>query len=114
MAARILDIVGIVLNRNTIPGDSTAMRSSGIRYGTPWMTQRGLSEKDMVKVADIIADVLFATHPYQVEARKGFNLRAKIDFDVLENAKIRVRDLAKTGGTRHFYRVTRLSTFLLS
>ena len=98
MAARILDIVGIVLNRNTIPGDTTAMKSSGVRYGTPWMTQRGLMEDDMVKVADIIADVLFATHPYQIEARKGFNLRAKIDFEVLENAKIRVRELAKTGG----------------
>ena len=98
MAARILDIVGIVLNRNTIPGDTTAMKSSGIRYGTPWMTQRGLQEEDMVKVADIIADVLYATHPYQVEARKGFNLRAKIDFKVLEDAKIRVRELAKSGG----------------
>ena len=98
MAARILDIVGIVLNRNTIPGDTTALRSSGIRYGTPWMTQRGLVEEDMIKVADIIADVLFATHPYQIEARKGFNHRAKIDFEVLENAKIRVRELAKTGG----------------
>ena len=42
MAARILDIAGIVLNRNTIPGDKTALFSSGIRYGTPWMTQRGI------------------------------------------------------------------------
>ena len=42
MAARILDIAGLVVNRNTIPGDKTAVNASGIRLGTPWMTQRGL------------------------------------------------------------------------
>ena len=99
MAARILDVAGIVLNRNTIPGDKTALFASGIRYGTPWMTQRGLDEKDMVKVADIIADVLLACKPYSVETRQGPAARAKIDFSVLEDAKARVNSLAEKAGT---------------
>jgi glycine hydroxymethyltransferase len=99
MAARILDVAGIVLNRNTIPGDKTALFASGIRYGTPWMTQRGLDEKDMVKVADIIADVLLACKPYSVETRQGPAARAKIDFSVLEDAKKRVRELAEKAGS---------------
>ncbi|MEA4909712.1 MAG: glycine cleavage system aminomethyltransferase GcvT [Anaerolineaceae bacterium] len=108
MAARILDIAGIVLNRNTIPGDKTALYASGIRFGTPWMTQRGLKESDMVKVADIMADVLTAAKPYQVESRQGPSLRAKIDFEVLEAAKMRSRDLALQAGidfeaTQHGY-----------
>src|SRR5690606_13415253 len=37
MAARILDLVGIVANRNTIPGDPSAFRASGVRLGTPWV-----------------------------------------------------------------------------
>lgn len=98
LAARILDIAGIVVNRNTIPGDLSALRASGIRYGTPWMTQRGLDEKDMVTVADIIADVLFATKPYTIESKKGKTQRAKVDFKVLEEAKIRVRKLAEKAG----------------
>ena len=98
MAARILDVAGIVLNRNTIPGDKTALYSSGIRFGTPWMTQRGLDEKDMVKVADILADVLSAIVPYSVETRKGLKQRAKVDFKVLEDAKIRVRQLCEKAG----------------
>ncbi len=57
MAARILDLAGIVLNRNTILLIKPPCIASGIRYGTPWMTQRGLGEKEMVEVADIIADV---------------------------------------------------------
>ncbi|NMC52721.1 MAG: glycine cleavage system aminomethyltransferase GcvT [Chloroflexi bacterium] len=93
MAARILDVVGIVLNRNTIPGDKNALAASGIRYGTPWMTQRGLGEKEMIEVADIIADVLFATVPFKQASRKGYDLRAKVDFKVLEDAKRRVRAL---------------------
>lgn len=112
LAARILDIAGLVVNRNTIPGDKSAFRASGVRYGTPWMTQRGLDEIDMVIVADIIADVLFATTPYTIESRKGKVQRAKIDFKVLEDAKIRVRKLIEkigvdpdisTHGYPHFY-----------
>jgi glycine hydroxymethyltransferase len=98
MAARILDIAGIVLNRNTIPGDKTALNASGIRFGTPWMTQRGLGEAEMVKVADIMADVLLACKPYSVETRQGLAQRAKLDFNVLEDAKLRSRDLAEAAG----------------
>jgi glycine hydroxymethyltransferase len=98
MAARILDIAGLVMNRNTIPGDKTAFQASGIRMGTPWMTQRGLKEADMVAVADIIGDVLQATVPYSVESRKGPTLRAKVDFNVLEEARLRVRALAEKAG----------------
>lgn len=98
LAARILDIVGLVMNRNTIPGDTSALKASGVRYGTPWMTQRGLDEIDMVMVADIIADVLFAIKPYSMDSRKGEVQRAKVDFKVLEDAKIRVRKLIEKAG----------------
>jgi glycine hydroxymethyltransferase len=98
MAARILDIAGLVMNRNTIPGDKTAQHASAIRMGTPWMTQRGLREIDMVQVADIIADVLHAITPYTIETHQGLATRAKIDFMVLETAKVRVRALAERAG----------------
>jgi glycine hydroxymethyltransferase len=108
MAARILDLAGIVCNRNTIPGDKSAFSASGIRLGTPWMTQRGLKEAEMVQVADAIADILFACTPYSVETRKGPALRAKVDFKVFEDARLRVRTLADQAAsdletTRHGY-----------
>lgn len=99
MAARILDVAGIVLNRNTIPGDKTALNASGIRYGTPWMTQRGLLEEDMISVGDIIADILHAITPYGVETRQGWSQRAKVDFAVLQDARQRVRQLAAKAGS---------------
>jgi glycine hydroxymethyltransferase len=94
LAARILDIAGIVTNRNTIPGDLSAFNPSGVRLGTPWISQRGFKEEETRQVADIIADVLFSCQPYY----QGKGLRAKVDFKTLEGAKLKVRDLAESAG----------------
>lgn len=98
-AARILDIVGVVVNRNTIPGDKSAAAPSGIRLGTPWITQRGFNEKQSRQLADIIADVLLACAPHAVDTvRKGKQRRAKVDFNALNVAKLKVRKLATSAG----------------
>lgn len=98
-AARILDIVGVVVNRNTIPGDKSAAAPSGIRLGTPWITQRGFNEKQSRQLADIIADVLLACAPHAVDTvRKGKQRRAKLDFKVLNDAKLKIRKLAEGAG----------------
>lgn len=107
-AARILDIAGIVVNRNTIPGDSSAADPSGIRLGTPWVTQRGLKEEQMRRVAELIVEVLRATKPYTYAVRVANLRRAKVDFDTLESVKIQVRQLAEQAGSdldvpRHGY-----------
>jgi len=94
LAARILDVAGVVTNRNTIPGDVSALNPSGVRLGTPWITQRGLKEDETRLVANIIADILFSCEPYY----QGRRLRAKVDFKILEEAKLKVRDLAQSAG----------------
>jgi glycine hydroxymethyltransferase len=98
MASRVLDIAGIVVNRNTIPGDKNASDPSGIRMGTPWVTQRGFKEAEMKKLADIIADILLSAKPHGREGARGIIRRTKVDFHVLEEAKLRVRELAKSAG----------------
>jgi glycine hydroxymethyltransferase len=98
-AARILDLVGIVVNRNTIPGDKNSADPSGIRLGTPWITQRGFDEKKSRQLADIIADVLLACAPHSVDTpRQGRVRRAKLDFDTLNTARLQVRKLAEAAG----------------
>lgn len=50
-----LDTAGITLNKNTIPNDPcTPFNPSGIRLGTPIMTQRGMKETQMQQVADLM------------------------------------------------------------
>ncbi len=113
MGARILDAAGIVANRNTIPGDRSAFSSTGIRFGTTWLTQRGFKEAELRQVADIIADLLTGVTPYNMPGRKSAERRAKVDFQVLEDAKLKVAALAdqaenfdntpKTHGYPHYY-----------
>lgn len=44
----------IVLNKNTIPGDKSAMNPNGLRVGAPAMTSRGLVEEDFTKIGEFI------------------------------------------------------------
>lgn len=54
-----LDIAGITVNKNTIPFDpNPPMVSSGIRLGTPSLTTRGMKEKEMKRVAELIVEAL--------------------------------------------------------
>lgn len=97
-AARILDLAGIVANRNTIPGDRSAAQPSGVRLGTPWITQRGFQEADCARLAGLIANVLQASTPYLQAGRKGPQPRARVDFGVLNSVRLKVRDLAAGAG----------------
>jgi len=97
-AARILDIAGIVVNRNTIPGDRSALNPSGIRLGTPWITQRGFDEQGTTEIADQIADLLLACKPYRQFSSRRLSQRAKVDYQTLETVKMKVRDIAINAG----------------
>lgn len=93
-AARILDLAGIVVNRNTIPGDTTAARPSGIRLGTVWVTQRGLDLQGSEQLGQMIARLLLACTPYGLSGKADPLARAKVDYDVLASVQREVRDLA--------------------
>jgi glycine hydroxymethyltransferase len=95
MGARILDAAGIIANRNTIPGDRSAFSATGVRFGTTWLTQRGFEEAELKQIADIIADLLEATTPYNLPGRRSPKRRAKVTFDALEHAKLAVKGLAE-------------------
>jgi glycine hydroxymethyltransferase len=49
----------ITVNKNMVPfDDKSAITTSGMRVGTSAMTTRGLVEADMVRIVDLIDDVL--------------------------------------------------------
>lgn len=60
-AETVLDEVGITLNKNMIADDTrTAMDPSGIRFGTPAMTTRGMKEGEATKLAEIMITAMRA------------------------------------------------------
>ncbi|PXF46410.1 Serine hydroxymethyltransferase, mitochondrial [Gracilariopsis chorda] len=48
---RVLELSGIALNKNTVPGDKSAFNPGGIRMGTHAMTTRGCEEGDFKSIA---------------------------------------------------------------
>jgi len=58
-AEKLLDAVGITVNKNTIPYDpQKAGTASGIRIGTPAITTRGMKEPEMERIGALIARTL--------------------------------------------------------
>ncbi|XP_046911813.1 LOW QUALITY PROTEIN: serine hydroxymethyl transferase [Dermatophagoides farinae] len=53
-AEKVLEDIEIACNKNTVPGDKSALNPGGIRLGTPALTTRGLNEEDMIKVVEFI------------------------------------------------------------
>ncbi len=54
-----LDETHITANKNSIPNEPLPPSlTSGIRVGTPAVTTRGMKENDMVRIADMIADIV--------------------------------------------------------
>lgn len=54
-AEKLLDEVGVTVNKNTIPFETKSpFVTSGIRVGTPAVTSRGMKEEDMETIAEII------------------------------------------------------------
>mmetsp|Transcript_47617 Transcript_47617/g.92963 ORF Transcript_47617/g.92963 Transcript_47617/m.92963 type:complete len:513 (+) Transcript_47617:77-1615(+) len=49
---RVLELACMATNKNTIPGDTSALTPGGIRMGAPAMTSRGLLEDDFKKIAE--------------------------------------------------------------
>ncbi len=58
-AEKLLDTVGITVNKNTIPFETLSpFVTSGIRIGTPAVTTRGFKEEDMKVIAKLINEVM--------------------------------------------------------
>jgi glycine hydroxymethyltransferase len=78
VAEKVLDDIGITVNKNTIPFDpESPFVTSGIRIGTAAVTSRGFGDEEMDEIASLIA----------------FTLKNHEDEAKLEEARKRVEDL---------------------
>ena len=53
-AEKVCEYASLTLNKNTIPGDKSAVNPSGLRVGSPAMTSRGAVESDFVQIAEFV------------------------------------------------------------
>lgn len=95
LLARVLDTVGIVVNKNTIAGDESAVYPSAVRFGTTWVSQRGLAPEDMKILASLVARTARAVHAYRYHSGIA---RGKLDLAELESIRDGVRELVDKAG----------------
>ena len=78
----VLEQVNIACNKNSVPGDKSALTPGGIRIGTPAMSSRGMGEDDFKKIAsyiDVCIDICKnVQNQLPREANKQKDFRAKI------------------------------------
>jgi len=73
-----LDEIGITVNKNTIPNDpESPFITSGIRIGTPAVTTRGMKEREMEEIAEIMNLALEDQHSKEELRNRVKNLCSK-------------------------------------
>src|SRR3989344_2313273 len=70
---KLLERAGIVANRNSLLGDASPFRPSGIRMGAPAITTRGMKPSDMARIASWISRILI---DHENPEKVGFEVRA--------------------------------------
>ena len=75
--------INIALNKNSIPGDKSALVPGGVRIGAPAMTTRGMGEDDFHKIVQYINKVVTIAettqHSLPKEANRLKDFKAAID-----------------------------------
>jgi glycine cleavage system T protein len=93
IASRILDLCGMVCNKNTIFGDTNAIHPSGLRFGATWVTQLGFGPGHMQRLARLIGRVLNNIFPFSYIGGQIDWGRGKIDPSLVEEVNAEVRAL---------------------
>jgi glycine hydroxymethyltransferase len=83
---KVLERVSITTNKNSLPGDVSAINPGGVRLGTPALTSRGLTAGDF----DMVADFLHRASEIAAKAQKVALKRQQSDDSVPETKKNKV------------------------
>jgi glycine hydroxymethyltransferase len=91
----VLEQVNIACNKNTTPGDKSALTPMGIRIGAPAMTSRGLGEEDFKKIANYIDQCIKLCKKIQSELPKDNNKLKDFKSKVASGEVQEINDLKK-------------------
>ena len=82
---KICEYVNISINKNSVPGDESALNPGGVRLGTSSLTTRGLRENDFKYVAKLIHDTIQVGLEIQLKTGKNNN---KFNNELVNNAQL--------------------------
>jgi glycine hydroxymethyltransferase len=79
---KIMDVMHMTTNKNSMPGDKNYINPGGIRLGTGALTTRGMVEKDMEKIAEyLLESVKMSARIQEKVGKKLVDFVAEIEKD---------------------------------
>ena len=94
----VLEQINIACNKNSIPGDKSALTPCGIRIGTPAMTSRGMGEDDFKRIAHYIGKSVDLCKDIQAQLPKEANRLKDFKAKVASESVPEILDLRKEVG----------------
>jgi len=92
-AEALLEKANIIANRNSLPSDTSSFNPSGIRLGTPAITSRKMTEKEMIKIAEFFERILIKKEKPEKIKKEIINLTKKFTLPYRKWLKIVKRNL---------------------
>lgn len=74
----VLEMADITVNKNTIKGDTSALRPRGMRIGSPAMTTRGCKEEDFELITEMVHEGVLLTKEFTEDNQKIFAFKKKV------------------------------------
>jgi len=99
----VLEQVNIACNKNSVPGDKSALTPGGIRIGAPAMSSRGMGEEDFKRIASYIDKCIIICKDVQSklpkEANKQKDFKAKVASGEVEEINAMKKEISAWAGS---------------
>ncbi|MCJ1403340.1 Serine hydroxymethyltransferase, cytosolic [Xylographa trunciseda] len=99
----VLEQVNIACNKNSVPGDKSALTPGGIRIGAPAMSSRGMGEEDFKRIASYIDQCIRICKDVQSklpkEANKQKDFKAKVASGEVEEINALKKEISAWAGS---------------
>jgi len=108
---QVLELAHIAANKNTVPGDVSALVPGGLRMGAPALTSRGFTESDFDKVAEFVDEAVKITIDIKKELgqHKMKDFKAAVqtnDYPAIRALRAKVEEFASAFPTIGFEKST--------
>ncbi|KAI5171584.1 glycine hydroxymethyltransferase [Nematocida sp. LUAm3] len=90
----VCDLLGISINKNTVPGDTSPFNPSGIRVGTYAITTRGFNEEETEELVSIIDYAVCVAKSYKESQKPLAKDQTSSLLDWIETSKIMLSEEA--------------------
>jgi len=99
----VLEQINITCNKNTTPGDKSALTPMGLRIGAPAMTSRGMGEEDFKRIAGYVDQAIKLCKKVQAglpkEANKLKDFKAEVASGKVDEINSLKKEIGEWAGT---------------